>query len=240
MRRDRFLEQYPKHLAAMRKTAQKQLEYDDAEEEISRVINRVLKRRTYKQVHVSKLKAFLVKAIYLRVTSVIINQQTRNQTVARLPEDSDLSYVFIESNHEESALVECPFCFKANLNEYGACAMCGTIVPSHYRTPQNTIKMDQESLAVEFDFNRQIDVAKAVARLEPKEQIVVRLVGLGNETLDSIAELSPYTRDQLHNAWLKAKQKLQTYLHEYDDRPLSKRSQTAFYTALKKSIDSTS
>jgi hypothetical protein len=223
----------------MRKTAQKQLDYDEAEEEISRVINRILKHRTYKQIHVSKLKAFLGKAIYLQVTSVVLNQQHRTQTVTRLPEDSDLPYVFIETRYEEPVLVECPFCFRANLNQYGACAMCGTIVPSHYRTPQNTIRMDHESLAVEFDFNRQIDVARAIARLEPKEQMVVRLVGLGHETLDSVAELQPYTRDQLHTTWLKAKQKLQRYLHEYDERALSKKTPSEFSHALKRAIDST-
>ena len=110
--------------------------------------------------------------------------------------------------------------------------MCQTIVPSYTRIHRNVFTMTKESLAVEFDFNKQIDVHKAIKRLTPFEQKVVKAIGLGEETLESFGELSGKKRMTIWRTWLEAKVKLQEYLDEYNPKNVSTRSPLAFHKAI--------
>ena len=127
---------------------------------------------------------------------------------------------------------ECPFCFKAKLNQYGACALCHTILSSPARVQKKSYSISKESLAVEFDFNTSLDVQKAVARLTPYEQRVVKAVGLGNDSLESFALDNQVSKTSLVRTWVIAKAKLQEYLDEYTPKGLSKRGTKAFQRAL--------
>jgi len=75
--------------------------------------------------------------------------------------------------------------------------------------------MDKYALSMEFNFNKQLDIAKAVSQLTPKEQLVVNAIGLGNETLASLSEFSLYERQNLWRTWATAKDKLRALLNEY-------------------------
>jgi RNA polymerase sigma factor (sigma-70 family) len=241
MKRYKFIEQYPPHLKKLRRYAEKILgSYDDADEVVASCITEFLEKKTYQRIE-GNLSGFLSKAIRLRCHTEKLKQMRRESTVARLPDFDydDGQAVSIRTLVKEELLVECPFCFKANLNEYGACAMCGTIVPSHYRTQSNVIRMDEESLSMDIDFNKQIDVAKALARLEPKEQMIIKATILGNETFETVSVLTGYDRMNLWRTWVTAKRKLQGYLSEYAPRTLGKRGPEALKRAVNLAIEST-
>lgn len=225
MRKDRFLEAYPHYMNALR-SAMCNMDYDEAQDVLSLCITKMLKRKTYLCVKPDKLRSFLLTNVrFERLAFLKAKLQDENRT-SRFPDsDTDATKVQVLTPVVEDLIVECPFCFKANLNQYGACAMCHTIVPSHYRTNRNTIRMTEESLAVEFDFNKMIDVQNAVARLSPYEQEVVKAIGLGNESLETFADMQGINRQKLWRVWATAKVKLQGMLEEYAPESLSKRSQ---------------
>lgn len=241
MRKYRFLEQYPRHMDAMRKIARKTLDYDEADEAISRAIKKILRRRSYRKIQPGKLRSFLCTAALQSRMDQNATIETREKFVSRFPDDNDVATLETEIEYEEK-IIECPFCFQVNLTFTiygdGVCNMCNTIVPSHYRTPRNTIRIDQ--LAVEFDFNKQIDVAKAVNQLSPKEQMVVRAIGLGNDSLESLEQFSGYERNDLWRTWGKAKAKLQELLSVYGENHRGKKHPDAFRRALEKAINTTS
>ncbi len=234
MRKSRFVLQYPKHMQAMRQVARwPNLDYDDGEEIVATCIDHMLKKRTYLKVKPTMLRGFLRSRIRYERMDFLKAKLDEALRVSRLPEEEfDASSVPVVMQHEEVIILECPFCFKANLNEYGACAMCHTIVPSHYRTQRNTISMSEESLAVEFDFNTKVDVAKAIAQLTQYEQEVVKAIGLGNETLETFADLNNVNRQKLWRTWVNAKYKLQMLLDEYNPRGVAEKSKIAIIRTL--------
>ena len=106
--------------------------------------------------------------------------------------------------------------------------MCHTIIPSHLRLQQKAVVVTEESLAVEFDFNKKIDVYNAIQKLNILEQKVVRAVGLGNESLEDFAFDNHLSKSSLVRIWVVAKAKLQETLREYAPEHLSKRGPNAF------------
>jgi hypothetical protein len=97
--------------------------------------------------------------------------------------------------------------------------------------------MDQESLAIDIDFNKQIDVAKAIDRLTPKERMIVKATILGNETFETVSALTGYDRMNLWRTWIEAKRKLQGYLLEYNDNKLPVRLGKKGPEALKRAVN---
>jgi len=241
MRRDRFIEQFAEHLPYLRGIIQQTgLDHDNTNDVLSKCSESLLDNKSYFKVTPNKLKAFLRTAARFNARSYKKIEGMQKQVIARLtdPESTPrtVDRVFISTKVDIAPVQEreCPFCFQANLNEYGACAMCHTIVPSHIRTQRNTIVMTEESLACQFDFDMPIDVQKAVARLTPFEQRVIKAVGLGNESLESFADDINVSKSSLVRTWVEAKVKLQDYLHEYGPQRLSKRGERAFRVALQR------
>ena len=241
MRRDRYLTTFAVLLPDLRKRIIKYgLDYDTANEVLSKCNDDMLNRKLYQCVDTKKLKAFLGAQLSFGVHHARSAEFKRHMRVARLSDsETDKDYdstVFVPTarvQHEvETIEEECPFCFKANLNEYGACTMCKTIVPSYVRIHRGVYSMSKESLAVEFDFDKQIDVHNAIARLTPFEQKVVKWIGMGNETLESFGELTGNKRMTIWRTWCEAKEKLQRYLHEYSTGSLSTRTPEQFHKAI--------
>jgi DNA-directed RNA polymerase specialized sigma24 family protein len=238
MRKDRFLEAYAEYLLYLHKIAAKAgLDYDEASEVVSKCSESLLETKKYVAITPNKLKAFLHVAIRYAIQNYKRGEAMDNVNCARLPDpeltrlaDSQVLITSVVPIIEEET--ECPFCFKALLNEYGACALCHTILPSSRRRHRTVVQMKLESLSVEFDFNTKIDVQKAIARLTPFEQRVVFAVGLGNETVDSFGDISDSHRMRIWRTWAEAKVKLQEYLKEYAPKKLSKRGEGAFRKAL--------
>lgn len=243
MRKDRFFEAFAEHLPYLRNVARKSgLNYDEADEVIAKCSERMLKIKKYLDIAPDKLKTFLHARIRFGVQHYKRDEAQRKIDCARLA-DPELNYlaeseVTIRHAVIEPPDVECPFCFSANLNEYGACAMCHTIVPSHRMLHREVIAFTQESLAVEFDFNQKIDVQNAIAKLTPYEQKLVTAFGLGNESFESFEEMSGHAHSTLARDWVRVKAKLQELLYEYSPEPLSKRGVNAFRKAVQ-SIEKT-
>lgn len=222
MRKDRFVEQFKTHLPYLRNIAMKAgLDYDDANEAVGQCVTGLFNSKKYCIIEPAKLKAFLYARIRFTVQHYKRDEVNHKVECARLA-DPEFTYTADSKVNMSTVValepiveVECPFCFHANLNEYGACHMCHTIVPSHIRVHRNTIVMTEESLAVEFDFNTKIDVEKAIARLTPFEQKVIRACGLGNESLESFALDTAFSKTTIVRVWLEAKAKLQESLSEY-------------------------
>lgn len=241
MRKDRYLAQFPQYLPYLRRViVQQGLDYDDTNEVLGNFTAGMLSSKQYSSIEPQKLKAFLRTRIWYDAREFMRNKVKDKQFVTRLRAQDETDFdssVTIRSEvvsevEEEVEEKECPFCFQANLNQHGACAMCHTIIPSHYRAHRNVIMMTEESLAVEFDFNTKFDVEKAIARLTPYEQRIVRAIGMGNETLESFSELSARHFTTIGRDWVKAKAKLQEYLSEYAPQGVSKRGKSAFQRAV--------
>lgn len=239
MRRDRYLEQFTLLLPYLRNVAMKLgLDYDEASEVIGICSEKMLSNKLYVERTPQKLKAFLRQHIRFASQDFIKSKEQRRRQEPRLLDSEQSGYdstVPVTNVTSCVSLVdrECPFCFHLTLNEYGACYMCHTIVPSHIRTQHNTITMSEESLAVVFDFNTRLDIKNAIAQLDPFEQRVVLAIGLGNETLDSFCGIYPQQRMRIWRTWVEAKGKLQILLQEYSTKRLSKRSEYDFYDTVK-------
>jgi len=238
MRRDRFVEQYQQYVPHLISYGKKcGLTYDESNDVLGECIARMLKNKTYVSIEPPyAVKAYMHTAIYFKALEFRESATTKGQTTVRFPDPeiagTDPEYVTVLNQFLSEIIAECPFCFIAHLNEYGACAMCGTIVPSHYRNAANVIRMTEASLAVVFEYDTHLDVRNAVAQLTPYEQMVVKAIGMGNETLDSLALSSNINRMALSRTWLKAKEKLQGLLHEYGQDSVSKHSKIEFQRVL--------
>lgn len=232
MRRDRFLKLHKDYAAMLHQKARHWLDYDDSREVVAQMTRRLLENKVYKRIAVTKLEGFLVRNLVFNVREFM--KANANKPVSldhvkdSFPENSSVAIGYPVN----MPLVECPFCFKADLNQYGGCALCYTIVPSHMTLHRKQMYLEELSLAVSFDFNTPIDVQRAIAKLSPREQMVVKAIGLGNESLESLSEITKQNGQTLWRAWLSAKEKLQESLKEYAEKPLSKRGEKAFSHAL--------
>ena len=234
MRKDRFMEYYGNHAPYLRTVLTKRgVDYDDAGDILSECLERLVRKKVYKRIKAKALKGFLRSAIVWSRGHYDEKIEARRAMTPSITETIEKQSNTLKIQQrvaipdEIITEVECPFCFKNNLNEYGACNMCHTILPTHKRTRRNVIVMDEISLAVRFDFAKQIDIQNAIKKLTPAEQRVVIAVGLGNETLDSFTEISEYTRPTIYRTWLTAKAKLQVLLREYNTGKVVQRGEKA-------------
>lgn len=121
----------------------------------------------------------------------------------------------------------CPYCFaditinpaldrlELSLRTHNnACETCGTIV-GRGKSVREHISIDEADLASFPDLDMSIDVANAVAALEPLEQKVVRAIANNTDTLDGLADMYGMSRDTLWRTYVRAKKKLQISLLEY-------------------------
>src|SRR5437899_3226735 len=105
MRRDRFLEQYPHHLKAMRKVAQKTLDYDDADDAVSACIRKILSNKTYHKIEAAKLRGFLCSSVYFKRLEIARANRQRKLVMTRLPdEDVEDGNVIVETVYENQYL----------------------------------------------------------------------------------------------------------------------------------------
>lgn len=243
MRRDRYFQQLEEHLPYLRKFAMSAgLDKDEANDVLSKCLLDAVEKKKYVSIDPPRLKAFLRSTIRYGIRHFKETQLRERVSLPRLSDcaadlvDDEPSSLLLTHTAELPPIeeVECPFCFQANLNEYGACSMCHTILPSSIVVQRKGYAYSLESLAVEFDFNTVIDVQNAVQRLTPFEQKVVKAVGLGNETLESFSGYNGRSLSSVGRTWMIAKEKLQDYLKEYAPKGLSKRGENAFRRALQR------
>ncbi len=232
MKRSRFVLQYPPLLPMLRKVlTHSGLDYADISDVVSSVTSRILREKTYLKIEAAKLRGFLVTAIKLGAKECQRNHNRRQKRFKRLPDDGEDS-MLVETALTETEAMECPFCHKGVLNMFGACAECHTILPSSAHVRRTVLRMDEVSLAVDFQYDRKLDVAKAIARLSEREQTVVKACAMGQESLASLSQITGLSGPTLWRAWCDAKAKLQYFLSEYASEHVSKHTPVQFQRAL--------
>jgi predicted DNA-binding protein (UPF0251 family) len=128
--------------------------------------------------------------------------------------------VFFDEEEDIDLEVECPFCFHDFLNLHGACKACGTIL-GHGKSMREQFRLDAVGYGVDPEYDKKLDVDKAINRLDEQEQRLVRLVMRGEETLEEFAAMTNTNRMNLWRIWVRARAKLQNMLKIYD-RPRGK------------------
>lgn len=228
---DDFERLLPQHFAAMRQAALRFVhDYDDAQDAVSEATERFRRLKVYAKGNASALRGRLVQYARWAALNYKAKARGRSKHMSRIPEDTHEALRVPTPVIEETT--ECPFCHKGDLNEYGACGLCHTIVPREIHMKRNGVVMQHMDLAVDFEYEKKADVAKALAKLTPLEQAVTRLVIMGNETLGSCAELLSTNPTNLCRVWATAKQKLQAHLLEYAEVRVVQKPARALKSAL--------
>jgi len=81
------MEQHTKHLKAMRKVAEKTLDYDDADEAVSACIKKILATKAYVKTTSGKLRGFLCTAVYFARLDISRAQRKHSSVFKRLPDN---------------------------------------------------------------------------------------------------------------------------------------------------------
>ena len=131
---------------------------------------------------------------------------------------------FYESEPEPDTETDCPFCHISKLDERGGCSQCHTILPRRFHRPVE-VWSKVEDLSVEFQYEKQADVRKAIAKLHPLQQKIVKHVIQGNESLAEFAESIGHEGTKIWREWKKAKTLLTIMLADYSVTKLSKHGQ---------------
>jgi DNA-directed RNA polymerase specialized sigma24 family protein len=162
--------------------------------------------------------------IYTYLKQAAKHQHATNARKALVEESRVCSIELEASSVEPTASVdrvvvnlehECPFCHKAELNIYQACALCHTIVGRGV-THREQIHLTEADLLSCPDISLTADIEQAFAKLTPIEQNVIKHAVYGNETLDDLAgEGNQAARQSLWRTYVKAKRKLQESLLDY-------------------------
>lgn len=237
MRQDRFIRYTERYRSNIVNRLSEKIGYDVACELFSATILNILDSKKFIKIKTGKVRAYLHRAMRYRFNGYLHKQTHKQATVVRLPDtdmlgdDSDsLWYV---SGYDETVAIECPFCHNGELNMYGACGLCYTILPtSRIIRRSDGVRMEHASLAVEFDYDKMLDVHKAIQQLDPLEQIVVKAIGMGHESLESLSALTHVHPKSLWKKWWKAKVKLQKLLRQYAQKPVSTHTPKQFTHAL--------
>lgn len=216
MRRYEYDELAPKHLGAMRRSLRSSgLDHDEINDIVSKAIVDFRAKKKFKKCTAAKLKMWLCQATRWGASAYKRKSANRAKYMTRLPEDvADFDFLHVPVT-DMMPVTECPFCFSGNLNEYGACKLCHTILPRDISGLKRRVSLAACSLAVTYEYEKQADVAKALARLTPLEQRVVKACIMGNETLEGWAEIEGVSKTSMWRVWAEAKEKLQGYLGDY-------------------------
>ncbi len=110
--------------------------------------------------------------------------------------------------------------------------ICHTIVPSNTPLHRTVLRLEEVSLAVDFEYEKTTDVHQAMAKLTDFEQKVVTAIVHGNESLESLSLEAGVPKTSLWRTWLAAKAKLQGYLHEYAQKACPKQANDKFCQSL--------
>jgi hypothetical protein len=233
MRKDRFIKLLGSYLPRVRKSI-KGLDYDERNEVTSQAVESMLRNKLYATVQDKSMKAFVRRAIQFQRQKFLRSEQQRKQVFKRMPEEQDTDFLLIQEDRPEEEITRCPFCFDHDLNQYGACANCHTILPSHLCVHKKDTGFELLPLSVDLHYDRQTDVRNAFNLLLPHEQAVVKAIIVGNEnfgTLSSIAELGDTPWD-IRKIWLQAKAKLQARLSDYARKTVQKHGGESILRAL--------
>ncbi len=234
MRKAKYLDSIADHVPHMHKALNsvRGLDYDEKQDIVSQCVENVLRLKTHNKIKVSGMRAFMCKAVLFTALEYKKAIAKRAKTMKRLPDEEIDSFIKVHTHETQTQLSECPFCHKGILNQFGACALCNTIVPKSFTIGRVHVREEMLSVAVDMEYEKKADIKRAMMKLTPEEQQVVNAVIMENETYASLSAICGGSVGTLHNRWVSARAKLQGYLAEYADRSMTKHGQDDIREAL--------
>lgn len=232
MRRDRFVAVLYSCIPAMRRCIRKhRLDPDTVSDLVSDTITDTLAKKKYAQIK-TDCKAFLCRQTAYNAQEYKRQLTQRGKNMLHLVDDvSELERFYEDTDDTEDTEKTCPFCHVALLNQYGACAHCHTILANRIRRGKELWR-ELEDLSVDFQYEKKSDVRKAVDRLPPLQQKIVRAIIMGNETVGEFVSESGYSAATIWREWRKAKLELTSYLADYSVHRLSTHTKMDLQAAL--------
>lgn len=221
MRRYQFAQTLAEHIPAMRVAIRKhRFDHDTVSDLVQEVIAKALTDKQYQQT--SNPRALLCKAMLYAAQHYKRELSQRGKYMMHIVDSEDLTRTYEDSESlETDEAKECPFCFAGPLNQYGACALCHTVLPDPARCPRQTWE-EVYLLKQEVEYEKQTDVRRAIAQLTPLQQKLVKHVIQGNETLAEFAITEGVGTTAIWRELRKAQHELQAYLADYSVRRLVK------------------
>lgn len=223
MRKQVFLKAIETYKEQIVKLLATKTDKDEVQDALHNMVEHHLEKKQYVRIpHETidnKMKGYLMQATQWEIGKLLRKKNSEGHFVFHLVEEETEE----ESSHTISCLkeeldlknlLECPFCHIGVLNQYGACALCHTILGTEHGTRKSyTLEKMVESICP--DLSMFADVNIAMSKLSDIEQKVVQHIVQGNESLENLAELMRIPRTQLWRIWTHAKSALQQELFEY-------------------------
>jgi hypothetical protein len=193
---------------------------ETASDVVQSMVQRTLDSKAYNRItHETidwRMRSYLMQATRWELSREMNRQSFEGACIGQFGEETDEGDTFATLRDEPTLedIVVCPFCHVGVLNEFGACALCHTILgkskgPSQHVTMEQIIESDCPDLGMFADVNL------ALAKLDDIERKVVHHIVQGNESLEDLAELTRISHSTLGRIWSRAKAKLQQELYEY-------------------------
>lgn len=202
----------------------KDIEPDIATDIVQNMVARTLALKTYLKIaHETidtKMKGYLMHTTKWEMLDEFRRHTARNSAVGQMleteddVEDTGHTRATIMEDPTEEDIIACPFCHVGVLNEFGACALCHTILGKN-SVPRTQLSLQDMLDVTTPDLGMLVDVRAAMSTLDHLEQRLVNAEVYGNSTLEDMAELTRIPRTQLWRILTNAKIKLQTALFEY-------------------------
>jgi DNA-directed RNA polymerase specialized sigma24 family protein len=195
----------------------KKADLDVANDVVHVTLCRMLANKSYTKIESSAVDkrtySYMKKAVLWEFVSQMKRKTLEMKVTCSMPEDEEYPVTsFMED--EDQQTTTCPYCSQAELNQYGACSLCHTILGAG-QTMRHRTRLTEIGLSYEPDLEQNTDVHTAIAKLSTLEQKLVKHIISGNSTLDDLAQLSDASRASLWRVWAEAKVKLQIDLAEY-------------------------
>lgn len=188
--------------------------YDDCQDILATVLDRAYRKKAYTRLSKAKAFSYLESRTRFAAQEFLQADKEKNKRECLLPEDSDSPLIrFVESH--SPPMEECPFCFNESLNDLGTCSLCHTACPSYAVLHRGSVAIEEVSLSLDVDLLKQADINIALESLSPMEQKVVKACIMGNESLESFAQIEAMNRKTLWRIWVKAREKLMQKLADY-------------------------
>lgn len=237
MRKDRFERIIGSLIPSMRRSVRRnRVSTDLVNDAVSEVIAECFEKNLYLKFNAAKVKGVLCRRTQWKLFEIRKREERRAKHVLRLPEE-EFNNVEAQVTHEDE-ITTCPFCHQGDLNMYGACVKCHTVLPSNLLGKRTVLSLEEVDLSVSFDYEKESDVKKALATLTDRERQIVQHFVLGHETLEGLAEMLGGSATSLWRQWLVARSKLQTALADYATLGLSEKRIKPFQAALKQQSQS--
>jgi len=188
--------------------------YDDCQDILATVFDRAYRKKAYTRLSKAKAFSYLASRVYFAAHEFLRQEQNKKTRECFLPDDTESPLIRFVEEHTVP-VTECPFCFQETLNALGTCSACHTACPSYAVLHRGTYSIETVSLALDEDVMQKTDINQAIESLNPMEQKVVKACIMGNESLESFAQIEALNRKTLWRIWVKAREKLTQKLAEY-------------------------